>query len=53
MRWKRIRALLSTHGIITTPMTTKDDGRILMRGCSEPEPSRRATQVAAGSQENL
>ena len=41
MRWKRIRALLSTHVIITTSMKTKDGGRIHVRGCSEPEPSRR------------
>ncbi|MCK5809235.1 IS1634 family transposase, partial [bacterium] len=37
MRWKRIRALLSTHVIITTSMVKKDGGCIHIRGCSEPE----------------
>lgn len=37
MRWKRIRALLSTHVIITTSMVKKDGGCIHVRGCSEPE----------------
>jgi len=37
-RWKRVRALLSTHVIITTSMVKKDGGCIHVRGCSEPEP---------------
>jgi len=41
MRWKRIRALLSTHVIITTSMVKKDGGCIHVRGCSEPEPFHR------------
>ncbi|MCH7530060.1 transposase [Patescibacteria group bacterium] len=41
MRWKRIRALLSTHVIITTSMVKKDGGCIHIRGCSEPEPFHR------------
>jgi len=41
MRWKRIRALLSTHVIITTSLIKKDGGCIHVRGCSEPEPFHR------------
>ena len=41
MRWKRIRALLSTHVIITTSMVKKDGGCIHIRSCSEPEPFHR------------
>ena len=46
MRWKRIRSLLSTHVIITISMTTKDSGRIHVRGCSEPEPFHRRVYSA-------
>ena len=39
--WKHIRALLSTHVIITTSMVKKDGGCIHIRSCSEPEPFHR------------
>ena len=50
MRWKRIRALLSIHVIITTSMITKGGRRILVRGCTKSEPFHRRIYTALKNQ---
>lgn len=48
IRWGRLRMFLSTHALVTTSMTTKDNKRIYIRGCSEPEPFHRQIYQALG-----
>lgn len=48
IRWRRLRAFLSTHAFVTTSMTTQENKRIHIRGCSEPEPFHRQIYQALG-----